>query len=406
MVQFKYENRFLAQKVCGELVSKFIDENVRERSSIAGQTKDFVDDQWQTRKRELENYEDQLAKFKTANLGRTPEQQGATLQAITSIETRMANINTSLARVSQDRLILENNVSILKDQLRQVTTPTTETVVPVPKSERLIGIEKEIAGAETRLQGLREQYQETHPDIKNFVANLQILKRERDKLQREQDEFEKANAASKKTFLRPEAAREARALEAQIAQLQARIEATKMEEEVFKKSQGEAERSARSLQGTLSAMPSNEKEYEQLRLQSMLARRDFEEIDRTRQRANAAVELENRKQTEKLEILDPASLPVNPTEPKRWLIILGGTMGGLILGIALAGAREMKDSTLKNLKDVRAYTQLTVLGCIPLLENDLVVRRRRRLTWLAWSTACLASLAIMAGSIVFYLQSK
>ena len=138
----------------------------------------------------------------------------------------------------------------------------------------------------------------------------------------------------------------------------------------------------------------------------MLAKRDFEEIDRMRQRANAAVELENRKQTEKLEILDQASLPQNPTEPKRWQIILGGAIGGLVLGICFAGAKEIKDSTLKNLKDVRAYTQLTILGCIPLLENDLVVRRRRRLSWLAWSTASLASIAIMTGSVVFYMTGK
>jgi polysaccharide chain length determinant protein (PEP-CTERM system associated) len=406
MVTFSYENRYLAQKVCSDLVSKFIDENVRERSSIAGQTKDFVDDQWQTRKRDLDNVEDQMAKFKTANLGRTPEQQGSTLQAITSIENRMANINTSLARVSQDRLMIENNLSILRDQLRQVTTPTAETIAATPKSDRLVALEREISNAENRLQSLREQYQETHPDIKNFLANLAILKREQEKLQKEQDELEKAAQTGRKTFLRPEAAREARAIEAQISQLQARIEATKMEEDVFKKSQSDAERAARNLQSTLSSMPANEKEYEQLRLQAMLARRDFEEIDRMKNKANAAVELENRKQTEKLEVLDPASLPTTPTEPKRWMIILGGAVGGLVLGIVLAGAREMKDSTLKNLKDARAYTQLTVLGCIPLLENDLVVRRRRRLAWLAWSTACLASIAIMGGAFFYYSQSK
>jgi polysaccharide chain length determinant protein (PEP-CTERM system associated) len=406
-VSFSYENRYLAQKVCSDLVSKFIDENVRERSSIAGQTKDFVDDQWQTRKRELENVEEQMAKFRTANLGRTPEQQGSTLQAITSIETRMSNINGSLARVSQDRLILENNLSILKDQLRQVSTPTVETIAPTMKSDRLITLEREISNMENRLQAMREQYHDNHPDVKNFVSNIQIVKRERDKLQKEQDDLEKANnSADRKSALRPEAAREARGLEAQIGQLQARIEATKLEEDAYKKSQAEAERSARSLQSTLASMPSSEKEYEQLRLQAMLARRDFEEIDRKRQMANAAVELENRKQTEKLEILDSAFLPTNPTEPKRWVIILGGALGGLVLGICLAGAREMKDSSLKNLKDARAYTQLTVLGCIPLLENDLVVRRRRRLAWLAWSTACLASVAIMAGAIFFYYQNK
>jgi len=69
--------------------------------------------------------------------------------------------------------------------------------------------------------------------------------------------------------------------------------------------------------------------------------------------------------------------------------------------LCFAGAREAKDASLKNLKDVRAYTQLTILGSVPLLENDLVVRRRKRLAWLAWSTACLVGIIIMTGSVFF-----
>lgn len=408
-VVFQYENRFTAQRVCADLVSKFIDENVRERTSSSSQMKDFVEDQWTSRKRDLDAVEEQMSKFKSANVGRTPEQQGSTFTAINSIESRMTNINASLGRVNQDRLIIENQISILKDQLKQVTAPTTENVTNVaPRNDRLVAIEREIANFENRLQSLREQYQESHPDIKAATANLQIMKKDRDRMQKTQDDLETAarKSSGAVTGLRPEAVREARGLEVQIQQLQSRIEVSKMEEDSYKKGLVEAEKSARALQGTLSTLPTSEKEYEQLRLQSMLARRDFEEIDRMRQRANAAVELENRKQTEKLEILDQASLPLNPAEPKRWMIILGGGVGGFILGLCLAGAREMKDSTLKNLKDVRAYTQLTILGCIPLLENDLVVRRRRRLAWLAWSTACLASIAIMTGSIVFYMTSK
>ena len=408
-VSFKYENRVIAQRVCADLVTKFIDENVRERASSSSQMKDFVEDQWASRKRDLDAVEEQLAKFKSANVGRTPEQQGATFSAINGIETRMTNINASLGRINQDRLIIENQISILKENLRQISVPTSENITTlVPKNERLVAAEREISNFENRLQALREQYQDNHPDIKASVANLQIMKKERDRLQKTQDDLEQTAKKSSGTVsgLRPEAVREARALDSQIQQLQARIEASKMEEETYKKALVDADRSARTLQGTLATMPSSEKEYEQLRLQSMLARRDFEEIDRMRQRANAAVELENRKQTEKLEILDQASLPQNPTEPKRWMIILGGAIGGLILGICFAGAKEMKDSTLKNLKDVRAYTQLTILGCIPLLENDLVVRRRRRLSWLAWSTACLASIAIMTGSVVFYMTGR
>lgn len=408
-VTFKYESRVIAQKVCQDLVTKFIDENVRERASSSSQVKDFVEDQWSSRKRELDAIEEQLSRFKSANIGRTPEQQGAMMSAINGVETRMTNINASLGRLNQDRLIIENQISILKDQLRQIIVPTVENVrTVVPRDERLTALEREIANSETKLQSLRESYQDTHPDIKAASSNIQILKKERDRLQKIQDDLEqqaKKGAGSVST-LRPEAQREARALEAQIQQLQSRIEASRLEEDSYKKALVEAERSAKTLQGSLASMPSSEKEYEQLRLQAMFARRDFEEIDRVRQRANAAVELENRKQTEKLEVLDQASLPVTPTEPKRWIIMLGGAIGGLLLGICFAAAQEMKDSTLKNLKDVRAYTQLTILGCIPLLENDLVVRRRRRLTWLAWSTACLASIVIMAGSIAFYLTSK
>lgn len=408
-VTFKYESRVIAQKVCQDLVTKFIDENVRERASSSSQVKDFVEDQWSSRKRELDAIEEQLSRFKSANIGRTPEQQGAMMSAINGVETRMTNINASLGRLNQDRLIIENQISILKDQLRQITVPTVENVrTVVPRDERLTALEREIANSETKLQSLRESYQDTHPDIKAASSNIQILKKERDRLQKIQDDLEQQakKGSGSVSALRPEAQREARALEAQIQQLQSRIEASRLEEDSYKKALIEAERSAKTLQGSLASMPSSEKEYEQLRLQAMFARRDFEEIDRVRQRANAAVELENRKQTEKLEVLDQASLPVTPTEPKRWIIILGGAIGGLLLGICFAAAQEMKDSTLKNLKDVRAYTQLTILGCIPLLENDLVVRRRRRLTWLAWSTACLASIVIMAGSIAFYLTSK
>ena len=73
------------------------------------------------------------------------------------------------------------------------------------------------------------------------------------------------------------------------------------------------------------------------------------------------------------------------------------------------GANAATDHTfrlLKNLKDVRAYTQLPVLGSIPLLENDLIVRRGRRLAWLAWSTACLVGVIIMSSSVVYYFATK
>jgi hypothetical protein len=116
--------------------------------------------------------------------------------------------------------------------------------------------------------------------------------------------------------------------------------------------------------------------------------------------------MENRSQGETLNILNPPSRPSSPSEPKRGLDISIAAAVGLLLGIVTAGAREMKDTSLKNLKDVRAYTKMSILGSIPLLENDFVVRRRRRLAWLGWTTACLTAAVVISGSIVYYYATR
>ena len=77
-------------------------------------------------------------------------------------------------------------------------------------------------------------------------------------------------------------------------------------------------------------------------------------------------------------------------------------MLGLVAGIVLAGGREMKNTSLKNLKDIRAYTNLPVLSSIPLLENALLVRKKRRLFWLAWTSAIIIGSIAMSSSAYYY----
>jgi hypothetical protein len=80
-----------------------------------------------------------------------------------------------------------------------------------------------------------------------------------------------------------------------------------------------------------------------------------------------------------------------------------GVFGGLVVGLMLAAAKELKDATLKNLKDVRAYTNLPVLSSIPLLENALLVRRKRRLVWLAWTSAVVMGTIVMGATVYYHM---
>jgi polysaccharide biosynthesis transport protein len=164
--------------------------------------------------------------------------------------------------------------------------------------------------------------------------------------------------------------------------------------------------SLKSFQSRIEGVPMSEKEYQELLGNRDIARSKFLDLDSKKTKSNLADEMEKRKFGENLEVLDVASLPMTPTSPRREMVISVGTLAGLVLGLLLAGAREMKDTSLKNLKDVRAYTQLPILGSIPLLENDLVVKRRRRISWLGWSIAGLAGIVIMSGSVVYYFVTK
>ena len=411
-ISFSYSERIQAQKVCQELVSKFIDANLRTQQTQMTSADDFFKEQLDNRKKRLEEIDQRLTSFRVQNQGRLPEQVSSNVSALQAMENRMGNLNSSIQRASQDKMLFESRLSILKDQLRQSSQPQTQQSEQREQrervtSDRLAATERDILMAETNLAALLEQYKENHPDVGRRRSELAVLKRRRDIIASE-DEAKKTApvVAEKPRGLSNIQVREVREIEAQIASTQSMIEAKRVEMENAQRDYNVASGQARSLQSQISAMPVGEAKYDELLRERALAKEQYDETSKKSDISTTQVQLTNRKQSETLELLDAANTPQQPTEPNRYMIVGAGVAIGALIGMFIVAAREMKDTTLKSLKDVRAYTQLTVLGSVPLLENDLVVRRRRRLTWLAWSTACLAGILVMAGSVVIYFANR
>ena len=402
-VSFSYNNRFTAQKVATDLVARFLEENQRQVTTQTGATTAFITDRHTEAKQKLDEIESRLSAFRANHMGNLPEEQGNNYAHLNAAQSQMFNLSTEMARNNQEKLLLENQLRTYKDELATLKDPASQSTVLQQRNERLAEKEHEIQQLEQYLTNLREHYKDTYPDVQNAVTRLATAKKQRESIVKE-DAGKKPEAAA--PLVSPGFVKESRDLEAAVKAVAAQIETKDMQSEELRKQAAQIQESIHALQGRLESTPVGIKEYDELIRDRELARQEYEKLDRELSSSEGATKLINRQQGERLEQLDPPSLPQTAAEPKRPVIVAIGTGIGLIIGLCLAGAREVKDTSLKNLKDVRAYTQLPVLGSVPLLENDVVVRRRKRLSWLAWSTACLVGVVIMSSSVVYYYATK
>jgi len=407
VVSFSYENRLLAQRVVQDLVSRFIDENIHNRSNATFMTTQFIKDQLDDAKKELNTAEDKVASFRIQNNGRLPDQVDSNMRQLGALQSQATYLESKISTANQEKMQMESNMRILKDQQSNLKKDASQAAKSAPerKSEKVLDAEREVTNWENQLAVLRQHYKDGFPDVQNAVERLTVARKRLGEVQAEEAANRKAETPEGPA-VNPQSVREARELDANIRRFQSAIEARELDIQDSTKELKRVNDTVKSYQGRIETIPLGEKEYADLMRDRDLIKERFIDLSEKLSKAEIAQEMEGRKQGETLELLDPASLPTTPTEPKRPIVVSLGAALGLLLGIVIAGAREMKDTSLKNLKDVRAYTQLAILGSVPLLENDFVVRRRRRLTWLGWTTACLAAAVVMSGSVVYYYVSK
>jgi polysaccharide chain length determinant protein (PEP-CTERM system associated) len=400
-VQFTYENRFQANKVVAEIVSRFISESVSNRSTATAGATEFLKDQREQAKKELDALENKVSQFRVQNNGRLPDQMDTNARQLTTLQTNYQFLTSSKSRADLDKLTMETNLRVERGRKTELTreAPQIAAAGPAPKSDRALEAERTVRNLEDALSLLLQTKTEAHPDVTNVKGQLEIAKKRRDDVLKEEAE-NKAPAAV------PVANRQLQMqvldVDGNIQRFESAVRAKELEIADLTSQIKQVESSINRLQGQISSAPLGEQQYSDLIRERELAKARYVDLDGRLNTAQLSQDLESHGQGQKLELLDAASLPQNPSEPKRPMVVGMGAGIGLLLGLVIAGAREMKDTSLKNLKDVRAYTQLAILGSVPLLENDFVVRRRKRMAWLGWTTACLVAMITMAGSVVYY----
>lgn len=401
-VSFSYPDNKNAQKVVNEVVSAFTSQNVIDRRQKSRITTEFLSDEVKGAKDQLERIENELTAFKIRNAGSLPEELNANLQTQRSYEVQLQSLQDALQRAQQDKMVLETNIQNYKTQLGSLTSAEADPAQG--KSPRLLDVEGAVLKQEAFVAALKERLKPEHPDVRAGESQLENLRTERDKLAAFEDKL-KQNMPQRKVTTVQSASRQLE-LEAQVRNTQARISAINMDMEERIKVERNVHEQLKKINARIMANPLTQGEYSRLTRDYNLAKANYDELNNKKNRSEVANRLEDRSAGENLEVLDPASMPAKPAEPNRWVIVGSGLGMGLVLGLFLAGAQELKDTTLKGLKDVRAYTNFQILSSIPLLENALLVRRKRRLAWLAWSSAMILGVVMMSGSVYYYYLGK
>jgi polysaccharide biosynthesis transport protein len=407
-IQFSYEDPSKAKAVVEALITRFMEESVNLQANGSKATSDFFKDEITGAKAELTRLENEITNFQQQNMGHLPEDLQYNAQQLNVAQQQLAAVREAQVRISEERSFILSNLQTLKSRRDDLQLAASTTIEQgggggTRANERLNALKNEIVFMESKLTSDLQSFTESYPEIRQLKQQIELKKVERDKLQAEEDA---AVAKIKPTTMRTVTNPQIRAslidingaIDSVTLQLQNkesdRLARVKQEQELMDK--------IKRLDGLIAASPPNQQKYQNLLRERNLQDQHYQELERRETMASTYDHVGERKAGENLELLDNANLPLSPSAPNRWMICGVGIGVGFMVGVLLTGIKEVRDTSLKNLKDVRTYTQLPILSSIPLLENDLLVRRKRRLAYVGWSAAVIFGVVAMTGSMYYH----
>jgi polysaccharide chain length determinant protein (PEP-CTERM system associated) len=343
-VDVTFDNPQLAQQICTEITSMFLEQNATERKRQAKETTTFLSKQLEESKKSLDDQDAKLAEFKRQYLGSLPEEQQSNLNILTGMNAQLEANTQALSRAQQDKVF---NESLLGQQ--EATWKVSETGQNPETAEQQLG------ALQDQLTSLQARYTPEHPDViklKNQIAELK-----------------KRTAEAPKNIPSAKGPTQVAAAEPpQIQQLRARLRQDDMNIADLNKRQGQIQDGIRQLQSRVQASPMVEQQLKELTRNYQTAQDFYNDLLKKWQNAGVAGDLVSQQESEQFRVYDPPSLPDRPSFPKKAYFAGGGLGAGLALGIAILYLIIVGDKSMHTERDVELALKLPVLAVVPVLE--------------------------------------
>src|ERR1035438_7510709 len=270
-ISFSYPDRVKARDTVQALITKFNESNENTQRTQQTGTNSYVHDEMTEAKAKLDQLNEQLTKFRIENSGKLPEQSGLNIAQLTSLQQQAGTINDGLNRLAQEKVQLDTHLQTLQDQVQLYDMFDKEALPQAPLVQKqnadLLALNRTIESTEANLERLKEIYKPNYPDIRDAQTNLAVMKKQRDALQKKQDEeIAKAEEAAKqqqpaKKATNFAAAQSLAAIQGQSESTKALIKTKEMERANLIKEQEKNARQIESYQTKLAATSGIEAMY-------------------------------------------------------------------------------------------------------------------------------------------------
>jgi polysaccharide chain length determinant protein (PEP-CTERM system associated) len=381
-VKFQYPDAELSARVTGILGASFVSQNSKDREELSKATNEFLQRQLEDARAQLEEQEKKLERFREQHAGELPTQLTFNTQAIQNTQMQLQALNESLAR-DRDRKLMLERLLVDAENLPTVAPPAP----PVgPQGDAAAGTpEQQLEVARAALTKLRTRFTPEHPDI---------VRAERQVAELEEKVKATSGGAKPQTATGEELARQQR-----LQQMRAEVESLERQVEFKQASAQHLQNTIADYQRRIEAVPSTESEWVRLTRDYDTITASYKDLLAKSESSRVAANLEDQQIGEQFRVLDPARVPIRPVSPVRSRITASAFAIGLFFGLGLTALLEFLDATYKTEADVIEVLKMPVLALVPYLPTDADRRTAQRKRWFV---SVAATLAIVAGSFVFW----
>jgi polysaccharide chain length determinant protein (PEP-CTERM system associated) len=343
-IAYTDKNPQQAKRVVQSLLTIFVEGSLGDQRKDSDVARRFIDDQLKIYNEKLVVAENAVTEFRRRNMGLMAGDRR-------DYYTRLVEAQAALTKATLELKEAENSRDALKKQL---AGDSEEGAHPE--------IDARIQALEQKLDGMRLNYTEQHPDI---VAIVRIIAQLR--------EQKKAEAKPGKPSLSAAQAQDPvyRQFIVSLASAEANVAAMKARVAEYGTRYNE-------LKAVANAVPQVDAEYTQLTRDYEVTKKNYESLLSRRESAQISGDMESSARVMDFRVIDPPQVPSVPKAPNRpqlmSLVLLAALGGGLGIAFLISQIRP----TLNDERRLREVSGLQVLGTVVMAWTDAQKARRTR----------------------------